>query len=91
VGEPDGKQLVVHDGTRLMRWNFDQSTWTGIACGAARRDLTRAQWTSTSPTAARTEPRVPTTRPDRSRKTRRPFEGDPDVAVGSDRQMREEI
>jgi DNA-binding SARP family transcriptional activator/WD40 repeat protein len=41
---PDGQHLVIHDGRHLMRWNLDQSTWAGIACEAAGRNLTRAEW-----------------------------------------------
>jgi hypothetical protein len=39
---PDGKELVVHDGARL-RCNIDQSTWAGIACEAAGRNLTHPE------------------------------------------------
>jgi WD40 repeat protein/class 3 adenylate cyclase len=41
---PDGKALLAFDGTRLMRWDIDQATWAGIACAAAGRNLTRAEW-----------------------------------------------
>jgi WD40 repeat protein len=41
---PDGKVLLAFDGTRLMRWDLDQATWAGIACAAAGRNLTRAEW-----------------------------------------------
>jgi WD40 repeat protein/class 3 adenylate cyclase len=41
---PDGKALLTFDGTRMMRWDIDQTTWASTACAAAGRNLTRAEW-----------------------------------------------
>lgn len=48
---PDGKVLVTGDGTRMVRWNIDQSTWPANACAVAGRNLTAAEWDRHLPNA----------------------------------------
>jgi dipeptidyl aminopeptidase/acylaminoacyl peptidase len=46
-GEPAG--FVTADGRHVQVWRFDPPTWLDIACKAAGRNLTRAEWDQYGP------------------------------------------
>jgi WD40 repeat protein len=42
-------QLVTSVGPEMLIWNLDTSTWSDIACHAAGRNMTRAEWEQFGP------------------------------------------
>ena len=56
---PDGKTLITGDGTQMMRWNIDWTTWRQTACRIAGRNLTQAEWALYLPNGGPYRPTCP--------------------------------
>ncbi len=46
----NGRAVVTGVGDRLLLWNLETADWLAIACRAAGRDLTEAEWQAFGPT-----------------------------------------
>jgi WD40 repeat protein len=46
---PNGLWLVTGEGDHMIRWNLDVESWPDLACRAAGRNLTRAEWKQFGP------------------------------------------
>jgi serine/threonine protein kinase/WD40 repeat protein len=57
-GSPSAYGLTVIDGT-AVRWNLDDQRWPEIACAAAGRNMTRAEWEQFGPRDAPYEATCP--------------------------------
>ena len=56
---PDGKTLITGDGTQMMRWNIDWTTWRQTACRIVGRNLTQAEWSLYLPNGGPYRPTCP--------------------------------
>jgi WD40 repeat protein len=56
---PDGKTLITGDGTQMMRWDIDWTTWRQTACRIAGRNLTQAEWSLYLPNGGPYRPTCP--------------------------------
>jgi hypothetical protein len=71
----DGMAAAAVAGGGIVFWNLDPTNWEAAACRLAGRNLTRAEWTSTSATSRPTPPPARTIqpKPDNPTKTARPL------------------
>jgi WD40 repeat protein len=43
------RRLVTADASTTWLWNLDETTWPDVACAAAGRNFTRAEWLQLGP------------------------------------------
>jgi WD40 repeat protein len=50
AGSPDGRLVITLVGDHILLWDADTGRWAEVACRAAGRNMTRAEWDEFGPT-----------------------------------------